>query len=312
MKTNKTINELKAIDKNAFKALNMIYGFDFEKDFTIVKLEGSFTINRVLKESGSIPEKDRIVITFLPDTKSWRHDKLMTVKITGCGASDFDVDFNRVYPHNTKVDNFHCKGDFNEYRKKPIVTFVIAQNKNLLARTYKTPVPDLSDRFFITGDREYNKRLKSLYTGLAMDITGNNCNSRIPENKNDVIDKSGYIVGIKRERLQKRAQNLRNERKKLAFKNTDNMEVIKNLFARLEDLKKAFANGLLLANTSDKIKNIANCLKWYDGLEGAYSELEYIEKGEKEKTFASIEDFNSRVISVTKKIENLEERKEAC
>ena len=276
-----TIKEMLKEDKNILRALNMNYGFDFNKEIQAVKIDGSFTINKVLKETQSSILNDRIVVlvrTSLP--YGWRKDHLMAVRITGMGAADFEIEHHkRWFDFPTIMDNYHAKGDFNEDRKNAAYCYVVVQSKELLSRVYEDPTPDLKGRLTVDEQKRLtSNRGMSYYSRQEL-----------------VFDKSGYLLTNKRNDLAQRAKQLRAEREKESYKATDNMAIIQDFQDQLATLKTAIIEKLNMANTSDQIKTIADSLSWYKGLGDCFSKFEYIRNKETEKSFPSVDAFNSRV-----------------
>ena len=289
MKNSLTINELKKIDKNALRALNMLYGFDFQADFIAEKITGAFTLSKVMKTAGNDPVNYKIVCVVVSDTSFYRDD-LNTVEIFGSGASDFNITHTiRSFGFKTKIDYYFAKGRFNDERKTAKAAYIIAQKNNLLSGAYKEKKPDLTGRLSA-------KEINTFCHGWQY----RNCNY----NEND-FDKSGYFVADKRNNLQQRARALRATRKAAAFKAVNNSEIINGLRDDLTALKKSIAEKLTAAGTYEEVKAIYNSLSYYKGLADLYSSFEYIEKSEKEKSCGSIEKFNGLVNDLKRKIEEL-------
>ena len=289
MKTNNTINELKKLDKNAFKALNQLYGFNFQIDFYIKKLDGGFTINKVLKESGADPNNDKIAVVMVTNEQySWRRDKLMAVEIIGTKSNDFNIVHNkRWFDFKTIIDNYYSKGDFDHDRKDTKSCFIITQNKSLLSGEYKEKKPDTSGR------------LTKKEIDILLSWRYNNAHSE------KEFDKSGYYLSAKQFNLHRKARILRQEREKAKFAATNNLETINKLSAMLSGLKQAIVSKLQEATTAEQIKVIEKSLSWYKGLADCFDKFNRIETGEKEKSFSSVESFNNAVIDLTNLIEEL-------
>lgn len=289
MKTNLTINELKKMDKNALRALNMLYGFNFEADFIAEKITGAFSLNKVMKIAGGDPINNKIVCIVVSDKTYYRND-LNTVEVFGSGASDFNITHTiRGFGFKTKIDYYFAKYRFNEERKTAQAAFVIVQNKKLLSGTYKEKKPDLTGRLAV-------KEINTICNGWQY----RNYNY----NEND-FDKSGYFLADKRNNLQQRARALRATRKAAAFKAVNNTEIINGLRVELTTLKNAIAEKLTAAGTCEEVKKIYYSLSYYKGLADLYGDFEYIENGENNKTIGSIEKFNGLVNDLKRKIEEL-------
>ena len=277
MKKGKTLTELKAINKNMFMALNQLYGFNFEKPFTIKKLEGSFTINRALKETNTDPNKQKIAL--LVGTK--RNEKLYVVEVTGTGANDFNVELNRRcknYYYYSGLDNCYNKSHFNDIRKTATAFYIIAQNNNNLSRIYTESKPDYKER-----QTEFS--IKSINDRRGWICYGNKAPFE--------FDKSGYLLTEKRETLQHKANTLRKERQLQAFKASDNSETIKFLRSEIDGLKNLVLDKFNHCSTYEEYKKIYDSLSHWNGFLDCVRRFESLETGEKEKTFKSLESFET-------------------
>lgn len=294
MKTNAIIREMIKEDKNIFKALNQCYGFNFELPFSVAKIKGSFTIGKILEE---IEKKhntaDSKVVILVKSDKTWRRDKLMGVEIVGSGSNDFCITHHkRWYDFKTKLDDYSRKSDFNDERKIATACYIVAQKQTLLSGAYKEKTFDLLERF---DDRE-QKRYKA---------SRNSYRYYYGRKEDPVFDKSGYYLNDKRDNLKRRAEALRSEREKAGFLATDNRVIIENLRTRLMEFKKVLAVNLINATTSKEVSKIAESLKWYNGLEGAFKDFERLEEGENKKTFSSVGSFNRALADINKTLDNI-------
>lgn len=285
--------EIEERDGNIFRALNQNYGFNFEKTFKVAKIEGNFTINKVLKEIGETPSTHKIVCLMI-SSLSYRNDEIYGVEITGSGTSDYDVEHHKKwFDFPTRFDDFFSKGQFNDNRKDNEVVYIISQNKEDLSRVWSKKEIDIHGRLTKSEIEELGN-LKRRYSYM---------------HKEDYyFDKSGYCVSDKREELERNAEKLRRERKENEFKSIDNMETVKAIRTQIEELKSLIVDTLARATNSDQIRKIEKSLSWYQGLGDCFSKYENIRKGEEEKTFASQDRFNEKVKDVTEMIESIKER----
>ena len=335
MKNNEITRELKAKDKNIFRALNQCYGFNFEKDFELVKLEAPFTIGKALNAvyaehynptKYSVDAKGSRVIALLIPSNRWNNDKIKSVQIYGTGASDFDIEHGkRWFDFKTSFDYYFKKGDFNEDRKNAEAVYIIAQKNIDLARVYQKYEADFTDnnqRYTVTRCNKSTKFYRSEnqfdYISSVDLLTRDNKKkvnygvryrggSEIREIEN-VIDKAGYIVNYKRLELQSKADELRKERAANKYKNTDNTAIIDAVKERAENLKKSLVEMLAAAKTSEDIKACANLIKYYDGLEGVFDDVERLAEKDSEKKFDSIAAFNEFVNRINGTIDKITER----
>ena len=309
MKHTKLIKELLRKDRYTCSILHDVFGIDFEKAVKIAKAPTPVTINRMLKETPGYTTADsRIVmlLSFPEDVCKWRN--YMFVQITN--GPDFIVDqkvyrYSRGY-NNSSLESFYRKGDFNDYRRMAGgVAYIIAQKKDLSSPVkeydhYKKNV-DFSARFVDLHKYtacSYNGHTEP-YNRMELMLTDNTCHKITytgkGEDLNAIIDKSGYLVDRKRADLKRRAEALRVERAKAAFRITDNASIINGLQERLTALKNELAAQLLQAETADDIKRIGDKIKYFNGLEGAYLDFARITKKDSEKSFDSIGSFNRAV-----------------
>lgn len=314
MKNNKLVKELKNRDRNIYRALNQCYGFNFEQPFTITKIVGAFTINKILKTLGSehTPEKSLIVaLTVNGSRYLWRKDKLMSVDIHGAGVSDFNIaHVTKWFNFPTALDNYFAKGDFNDDRKTAECVYIIAQNRELLSGSRKEIVPDMTERIEVIetsktiknykqpNEYSYISKIKFLdkgHKGARLETSVPHWTGEEPRELSEIVDKSGYYLIDKRTDLKSRANGLRKERAAEAFKATDNRAIIDGLQGQLYELKNMLCEKLKDATTGDEIREIGYKLSMYSGLSGMFSDLESIRKGENEKTFTSVATFNNRV-----------------
>lgn len=221
--------ELLKKDKNILKALNEMCDFDFQKEHKINKHIGKFTINSLVKEFGLDLYNDKIVLLVHRDRQYF--DELFLVEVLD--NKRVDIDFK---PYRCKVENnltyFHTKQSFEYDRKNDNnYVYVISQNKDDLVKKDKTNDNDELDyntKFKIKECDKYHYSWLDKYT-YSMTLINTNNNeersyygeSKKIDNINLVIDKSGYIVKLKKRELKERAEQLRTDRAKNKFLNTD-------------------------------------------------------------------------------------------
>lgn len=332
MLNNTITNELKAKDKNIFRALNQCYGFNFENDFTLVKLETPVTIGKALKAiyaEHPTPSKysvnaggSRVVVLLIPSNR-WNNDKIKAVQIYGTGASDFEVEHcKRWFDFKTILDYYFRKGDFNEDRKNAEAVYIIAQKNADLARVYKKYEADFNDinaRFILKRANKTTKNWRrenefDFISSLDLLTVENNKKADYgviyrqghePQNVNDIIDKSGYIVNVKRSNLQNKAEELRKERAANKYKATDNSAIIAGVLERADRLKQSLVEMLANAKTSEEIRDCGNLIKYYDGLEGIFGKCERLATMDAKKEFRSIASFNEYVNQINENIDDI-------
>lgn len=316
MKTNAIIRELRNIDRNTFTALNKVFGYNFEKPFATAKINGSFTINRIWKElDGKHTAHDSVVVALMvADTETWKAHT-----VTRILSDNIDIDF-RMYSTNTEVwDTFFSKGDFHAIRKTCKKVYIIAQKKELMNDPKKTAYHDMCERF--TFDGKYTRWARSVgasdtYISRLELIDPRHNNKRFEysptyrsnnpyRDTSEIIDKSGYIINMKRLELAHKAEELRAARAAAGFKATDNTAIINGIKGRIDSLRGVICEALKNATTSEDIRKIEKVLSSWDGFGGIYSKFERLAKGENEKTFESIAAFNEALTDINNRIDKV-------
>ena len=318
MKNNQIIRELRNIDRNTFTALNSIWGFDFEKPFTTAKINGAFTINKVWKElEKKHTSVDSVVVVLMDAGEDATYHRYTVTPLEG--ANNINVDC-RLYSTDSKVwDTFYAKGDFHSFRKISKHCYIIAQKKEQMlprkydyrGRTIKDESHDLSNRFEIAtrDDKPYITRWckncgdSVSYISMVYLLDPAHNMSRFEYSPaysynepfcelSEIIDKSGYLVHIKRAELKRKADELCKARAAAGFKATDNTAIINGLKGRIDSLQNAISKALEGATNSEDIRAIEKVLSSWDGLGGVFRKYERILSGEREKSFSSIAAFN--------------------
>ena len=302
--------EILTFDHNAFRGLNAVFGFDFESPYNIEKTTGKFTINSILKmleEKGIDPNKNKMVLVMKSEDR-YKRDDLMTIQIFANGKHEIEYRFYR-YSLGTKLDNFYAKCDFETYRKEGnennLTTYVITQENDYIKPLRKDPCFDMTDkdaRYKEVSAGTYMTHLETINKGQV--IKGA-YNYRKDVYNTPAIDKSGYLVAERRKELKNRALNLRKDRAKANYQNTDNTAIIKALDDRFKALKKAIIEELENATTYEAFDNATKKLSRWDGLDGIYYDLEHLKMFDNEKHFSSIASFNDAVKSLNNKIDTL-------
>ena len=287
MKTNKNIRALANINKGIFRALNQYFGYDFEKAFEVYKIDAPFTLKKIEKaiKADLLPmgwASEVVVIMHYTENTSilnrYRIGNTYAVEIVGTGAGDFNIDFGRAYGLKFALDRFYAKYDFNDARKdETLEVFAVVQKKENLARTYHKP--------------EYDLKLERLSDEIL--------NRDYRYSKAD-FDKSGYYVTAKRRDLINGARELRENRKREAYKATDNSALIEKLQKRVDMAKEIIVSRLEMATTLKEIRQTESALSGWSGYGYALDKLEELKQGEREKSFSS----QSRVETLAGEIEN--------
>lgn len=255
MKKNIFVKQLREINGNTFKALHNTFGFDFQTEFAIKKINGSFTLRQALTEldtTGLNTDNAQVVIAVRPYSSLTSIVKVVEV----VSATKFNNDF---YLGGKGVYNYSTKSDFNEDRKEDdIVAFVIAQRFDYL-KPEKTKKPDQFTRAYV--------------------------NPKTPYREYSSYDRSGYVR--RRVELSTRASEIRREKEKKAYLESDNTEKIIILDAKLDELKKEIKTRFLTATTAEDYEKVGNALRDWSGLPRCMKEVDEY------KTRTALKDYDS-------------------
>lgn len=279
----------------ALKDLRYAFGFNYNKPIKAVKFKGSFTATSLKKEYGIDCNLNRVAVIF--KRGSWYE----TADFTEGKLSLLDD-----YRFST-LSAIWKKSDFNEWRKCGYYEiYVIAQSYAfLLDRRRGKRWRGTSD--LVEGERYKAYNPKNPRSGVVRyDMNGSWVDRIDVDFDDDVFDKSGYAVDLKRNRLSKQAEEVRAERQKKAYNEmTNTAEMISKVRKALEFKKIELSKRLLNCNTTQEIKNVGYSLTSYNGLQGCYEEIDYIEERNKNKSFKSPDEFNNAIARIYNRMANI-------
>lgn len=253
------LKELNQDSKNVSQYLHGVFGFDFEKPFTIIKQDGKFTANTIInglsKEIDNFsPENYKIVLLI----RQYGHSgNLERLHIATLDDDKFNIDVPRGYDYD--VDTFYSKGDLEHTRKNKTAYLFVAAQKTEYLIDRKPVRQDTAARYryipssceccgdgkgntyyYRVNVKEINKNKKP----FQLDIQYRRLKSLI-----EIIDKSGYLTFEYRDRLMDRVREYKRKRRKAEFLATDYSYTVKALNDLFETLKIQIA---------DTVKNITN------------------------------------------------------
>lgn len=247
--------QLLAENRKALQFLHHAKGFDFEKPYNIVRKVGRFTSRTV---AACVPEGHAAVALLKPiETRRRSWAPLYYVEI-GADGNFYPLRKDGVkYYDFSGIDYMFSKGEFEGIRKNETdCIYIITQAPEHL-RTSTEPRLDLSDRLRKTefrrwGDGRGNAYIGSIY--LASRIHNMKPveykTSGKPAALEDVIDKSGYMVGQRRADLKRRANLLRSEKARQRAAAADFSAEAAAIAEKLEEAKKALSAAVLSATVS--------------------------------------------------------------
>lgn len=293
-------NELLTENKKIFSGLHAAFGYDFELPFHIIKIEGKYTINQILKAAGqagwTYTIKNALFAIFTKDCNcTWNKD------LSFCTLeSEKTIDINHRYIDG--IDRISHKGTFNDIRKKDAaITYVIIQNKKMLSVPNNKPEIDINNRYNATsviysGNTRYYYR-KNIHN---IDLSDGNKEYKYQfqyngyiNNISDVIDKSGYIVIAKKEDLKMRSAALRLDRQKAVVDAIDYSKEITELEEIITKKRTLLAAELANAITYEALEGIQKQLTWYnDGFAAAVRKFESFKASVNGKKYRNANEVN--------------------
>lgn len=307
------LKNLENYKRGILRGLHGCLGFDLENELTLFEVNGSFTLNSLLKQAaaaGVDPVNYHIAVITRPEA-GYRRDEYTTFIIDEAGK--FDNKINHCgYSNNNFVslNTFFSKGDINDARKNAWHTIIICQHRDLItAPRRNNPAPDLNGRFRLKKVNYYLKQFGGQKYVNSLDIIPENSNGRPYEykpgrgysdevNYGVYIDKSGYILNIRRADLERRAAAITAAKKQAAYNATNNEAALAELKSQIENKKAAIIAELQAANNHEAIYEISKKLNHIRGLSDIYFDFECLQAADHDKKIPSIETFNKRYESI--------------
>lgn len=290
------------------KAIHGATGIDYNKPFAIFKHDGRFTINQILKNRPL--KQNQIMFVFMQRYAN----NISFAKISHAG--DLYTEVN----NQTCLSKFYAKCDFEKARKENKTAYFIICNKEDLTLTSDAKNPyndynrikklfttgDLSERFevknqimgsssycdfdFISSfDLSLKGQKSSRYTYIRLDsvLPFRMDRKYSPKTVEEVIDKSGYNVAIKRHNLRTQAKSLKTENKKRELRHADFSKENGEIREAIVELKATLIETLNECEMMDveNMTKIGKLLHWeYVGLIQDYqTHIEKIKKARENK-----------------------------
>lgn len=305
--TRNNIKKLLNINSKALQGLHTFAGYDFTKNYTCIYSKDNFTARTIAKLTGG---EDATLL--IKPASDWQ--KLHLVKFNAKSLTFKPLRVDSFSYWNYDLDYFFTKGDFETNRKGAAeYYFIVFQDSELKQPPKIQKSIDLTQRF-----KNINKSYRNtcydtcIYNGVSYITTiylqqlgGNskifeyNKHGRIIYSSvcksNDInyyIDKSGYIVNIRREELQRRAQALRAKREKEKAQATDFSEsetMIINHFINAKTIISEQVNKIESASDADLLKSKLNNLSL------AFWHFENYKKEKAKEEFTSVKDVEERI-----------------
>lgn len=304
--------ELLRENPKALQFINEAMHIDFEKDFLILKFENRFTYNQLKKEIDARINGKYIAALLLKTTDRYHFNKELYFVEMSHGKFYPLRENNNLRYWSYNMSWFHSIGDFEDVRKnKTSHIYVIAQKiENLSIKKVKEI--DLSQRFNIENIRKCGDGMGNTWISEVNLITTDGSNTKtifapnkhksIKERENDlsrIIDKSGYILTLHRENMERRAKQKKEEKEKAAFLQKDFTLENNLLRAKIVNTKNYISRKMAIVETFDDAQKVADAAKNFQWL------MLYFEKHDEKinnKSFLSVKateksfaDLNERI-----------------
>lgn len=268
-----TIKSITDGRKNLLQALHESFGFDFEGNYKIYHITGKFTAKSLNKYA----ENDYFIV--LTHYKYINTDILRAV---GCDGETFDIDIKSSnYPITETYRQYYTKSDFDDDRKNPYMdAYMITQADRKYGKyNSKAPFFDDCERFkMLDNGSKYYRYMPYGFNGK--------CCPNMWSYSGD-FDKSGYPVDLYRERLQDKADKIREEREKAEYLKTDNSDKVATLERLVKEYKAKLAEQLIAIKTVDDVYAVDRLLGW-SGLHSIIEDFIDFKRNTEEKSFNSI------------------------
>lgn len=316
---NVLVNEIiAATAPHVLKSINTETGINWQKDFSVEKLNGRFTIRKIeniAAAAGYDSRKDLVIILTKDTACKWRQEfRLVTLE-----NGKFNIDHGRcgsgsIYTNSgeyksSPYSSFYTKSDLEETRKKDSAeTYIIMQKaENISIKGGKRRQgfnPD--ERYILLGTHNHGDGHGNTYIG-SIDIrrtTDHGSRAKYEANPGrylnyntmwrpattaDIIDKSGYLLHERRKDLERRATRLRAEKAAKAYQATDDREKVEEIRGMIENMKLAIIEAFKTANTYETIGAVEKLIDDYKtGLKWIIYSFEQYEQRTANKSYTSI------------------------
>lgn len=321
------VSGLLADNRDALRILHDVLGFDFESPFKAAKIEGKYTVNKILQTVAAQNcgnTTGAIIAVLTRDNNPYRNNKdLNLCTVTAAGIK---IDYKIPWYGNRRrtIDNFYTKKSFEEIRKtEKAETFIIWQDRQYIKKPVEKPV-DLSARFkYVSHYYCYSASMKEKYVNrvelrktdekgskYTFEVIGRvfYAGSNYPTEINQVIDKSGYLLRDRRANLKRRAAALKAEHEKAAYNATENGGKVQELQTLIIARKAQIVKQLDAAQTSAEFEAVEKALARWRGFAGIVADFERFKEKTENKSYtscaASDQAYNAIKAALSKGIEN--------
>lgn len=266
---------LQASHRNIFRALHQCFGFDFQSPFGLIRVDGSFTTNKLLKlaSEDGCPEDALRLVLVEDGRRTWVPFDVASLSRNGSIDIDLPAMKRRYGVEDNGLDTFYAKKDFEKARKGfRAVAYVLWQDRRYLKPVTDKPM-DKFARYTLENLSNYSYGeaeavLRRVNDGKVEKYTI--FRSQWTDKPEDILDKSGYFLPDRRSSLKTRAFQLHTRRLLEAAAAIDCTDRITSLAERILARRDAIADQLRAATTPDELEAAGKAiLGWDTGLREA-------------------------------------------
>ena len=298
MEINSIVKDILSVSNSkCFKVLHNQYGFDFEGEIGMFRIDGAFTIGTVKKlvfAHGFNEWATCLVLSttsyfFNNETRGSYKQELQPVSIN-LHDNTFDN------PHMAYFSDYWRKSEFNDLRKRSdAISFVIVQNGDKLkpSKPTKTAWTERFDVVGVVNNRWGENTDEIRYIELKRHGANRNaetknfyCYAHHYKDAREVIDPSGYMLGANRIQLHKRLEALKEKRARESYAKTDNADKVVAIDALLAAKKTILSQMFADAKTYEDYRNFDSKLYKF---RNAVEDAEEFKERTAQKSFESIE-----------------------
>lgn len=303
------LKELQSENKHIMQALHESCRFDFCKPYIVKKIYGKYTENKIRKimaEDYAVTSNTHKIVILTKCEDSWLYNRWHLVEILGT-----QIKIDTICPYyisGSAFDHFYTKSRFNEVRKSDTCqTIIIAQHYNDLC-TLKTRIHDNYRRMEIIEVR-YNRTWDSdkKYIGSLIVKGENNRKETVyiggePKNLDTVIDKSGYLLGIRHADMRQRLKENKAKIEKAIADSTDFSEHLASLTTLVESKKIVLTETFKNCKTYAEYKEFEGMFAYYGGFMDIVDDFEHYRSHVNNKSFASVKEEENCYNSLLRKL----------
>ncbi len=287
--------------KEILKALHEIIGMDFCKPYTIVRVDGSFTINKLLKAAESAKDLNESLIAGLLFGGANSDPYLFTLSSGG----NLTVDL----PYHNCFERFYAKGEFHKYRTyKENITYLVIQQNNLLK-------PEQISRRSCADHADQNVRYIPVHPDGhinyddTIDVTIPHLGGKTARisvyrsraakaNQQPMFDKNGYPLWMQYNEQEGKLRQLKADKAASKVSKVDFFPMIIRMGTRINKVKALLCNGLEKACTSKEVSDIGFSI-WHE-YANAVARYQDFREYAKNHTFKSVDHANDIYATVIK------------